>query len=606
MDWEVKEISGDGSCLFSAVADQLYDDPRRQKEVRALVYEKMSKNRGKYQEFFTDDANGDEANSAKELNLLNQASQEAVGSPKQTELLRQAWEISKQMQDNNEQESFVTHLNKLRLNGSWGSEPDIKAIQDATGIPIEVYSREKNGQFTLIPSYTAAPEGKTPIRLLFTGNHYDSIRDPAITYPLEMGSKGPVGSEEDILVSLLTAAGMIELLLLQLRRNKRVPLPKKTVTEEGRVTPESETPGFVEQAIAGVASMVGTKDTDPKQYFLPINATKHLYLIAMGANCRLLTDKDNTGPPSEGKTTELLNKQTLDTFKKVPAAPKAKYGTVKELKYTNFKLLDLNTAGTWINCVNNTGERGILRKLLRALKIKIVYPTPTWAATILNNPTMCDSFKDRVRTAIRLSNEHLAEDDTDTMKELQRREQESKEKNEKNPYFPSRFRNETIVVNMPNSMKQTFTVPNPYRSSAIRNTYTNTTFANPTGQAGNSDVPGRNRKLMENLIPAELRGDSKIVRAILEGLWFCGQHPDSRLHPGCFMTRFLGELRMTQKMSGVDALIKTAERIAKDGRSVLSMIQKTDSNMDLRKGVGIKDVPAAVGSVSTASASAPK
>ena len=374
--------------------------------------------------------------------------------------------------------------------------------------------------------------------------------------------------EERVIVSLLASAASIIALLLQKqeRETKEQDVaPASVPTSASAPIPAQD--DSVAALLATLVPGIGTVAT--KVYVLPIDRNDMLYLINERGNGkgnrRLITKKD-TGAIKD------INLSNLSRL-----TPNAYYGKVTQLTYENQTTVDLQKAGEWIEGITDTTERAIVRKLLRGRNIKIEYSMPLWAKTILDNNTICESFKDRVRKAVRLSREKLAEDDTKKMKDLESLIMEG------NPAIANVFQTERVLVTMDNTRRShAFTVPNPYRASKVRNTYTDATFANPAGKPDPKDsmekeVISRNTQLVQALIPKELYADKKITRAILEGLWYCGQHPDSRSHPGCFMARFLGELRGMQRTQGTDQVEKDAQRV----------VERTNKTLDLIQGIGM-------------------
>uniref|UniRef100_A0A1I7X8P9 ubiquitinyl hydrolase 1 n=1 Tax=Heterorhabditis bacteriophora TaxID=37862 RepID=A0A1I7X8P9_HETBA len=53
--FEIKEMQGDGSCMFRAVADQVYGDEDMHGEVRRLCMDYMDRNRDHFSQFITED-----------------------------------------------------------------------------------------------------------------------------------------------------------------------------------------------------------------------------------------------------------------------------------------------------------------------------------------------------------------------------------------------------------------------------------------------------------------------------------------------------------------------------------------------------------------------
>lgn len=51
----IKEVKGDGACMFRAVADQVYGDEEMHDSVRRLCMDYIAKNRDHFSQFLTED-----------------------------------------------------------------------------------------------------------------------------------------------------------------------------------------------------------------------------------------------------------------------------------------------------------------------------------------------------------------------------------------------------------------------------------------------------------------------------------------------------------------------------------------------------------------------
>ena len=51
----LREVPGDGNCLFRALSDQLYGEDARHAEIRADVVDYMRRNRGDFEPFLVDE-----------------------------------------------------------------------------------------------------------------------------------------------------------------------------------------------------------------------------------------------------------------------------------------------------------------------------------------------------------------------------------------------------------------------------------------------------------------------------------------------------------------------------------------------------------------------
>ena len=110
--FRLNPIKRDGNCLFRAVADQVYLDPSLHNTVRSLCVDYMKDNEEHYSQFIDHDH-------------LN----------------------------------FTQYIDRLKLDGSWGGNPEITALSQVFECPIEVY------QHSEIPTVVVSEnsEGNTTI-----------------------------------------------------------------------------------------------------------------------------------------------------------------------------------------------------------------------------------------------------------------------------------------------------------------------------------------------------------------------------------------------------------------------------------------------------------
>ncbi|ELR12119.1 OTUlike cysteine protease [Acanthamoeba castellanii str. Neff] len=120
----IKKISDDGNCLFGAVADQAYADPALHAELRKQCLDYMEKDRDHFSQFVTED--------------------------------------------------FEAYVLRKRCLGVYANNPEIQALSEMLGRPIEVYSYASEPMNTF---QGAGGGGARPIRISYhRGNHYNSLR----------------------------------------------------------------------------------------------------------------------------------------------------------------------------------------------------------------------------------------------------------------------------------------------------------------------------------------------------------------------------------------------------------------------------------------------
>ncbi|KHJ88675.1 OTU-like cysteine protease [Oesophagostomum dentatum] len=126
--FEIKQVRGDGSCMFRAVADQLYADQEMHGEVRRLCMDYMARNRDHFAPFVAED--------------------------------------------------FSSYIARKRRPGQHGNHVELQAISEMFARPIEIYEYSENPRNIFYPTINAL-EVHAPIRLSYHGSsHYNSVVDP--------------------------------------------------------------------------------------------------------------------------------------------------------------------------------------------------------------------------------------------------------------------------------------------------------------------------------------------------------------------------------------------------------------------------------------------
>jgi len=137
---QVVEMEADGNCLFRAVCHQIYDDPERHPELRRQVAAHMEENRERFSIFCTND--------------------------------------------------FSVYLERIRRNGVWGDDLEIRAMEELIDRSIEIYVAESKEDGTVEPLKTNFDEeltgaDVTPIKLSYHGSsHYNSVVDERHPLPI--------------------------------------------------------------------------------------------------------------------------------------------------------------------------------------------------------------------------------------------------------------------------------------------------------------------------------------------------------------------------------------------------------------------------------------
>ncbi|KAK6034371.1 yippee putative zinc-binding protein, partial [Cooperia oncophora] len=126
--FEIKVVRGDGSCMFRAVADQLYADQDMHGEVRRLCMDYMERNRDHFAPFVA--------------------------------------------------ENFSSYVARKRQPGAHGNHVELQAISEMFARPIEIYEYSENPRNVFYPTIRSL-DVNVPIRLSYHGSsHYNSVVDP--------------------------------------------------------------------------------------------------------------------------------------------------------------------------------------------------------------------------------------------------------------------------------------------------------------------------------------------------------------------------------------------------------------------------------------------
>ncbi|KAK6026081.1 yippee putative zinc-binding protein [Ostertagia ostertagi] len=130
--FDIKVVRGDGSCMFRAVADQLYADQDMHGEVRRLCMDYMARfserNRDHFAPFVA--------------------------------------------------ENFSSYVARKRQPGQHGNHVELQAISEMFARPIEIYEYSENPRNVFYPTIRSL-DVNVPIRLSYHGSsHYNSVVDP--------------------------------------------------------------------------------------------------------------------------------------------------------------------------------------------------------------------------------------------------------------------------------------------------------------------------------------------------------------------------------------------------------------------------------------------
>ncbi|KAK5971628.1 OTU domain-containing protein [Trichostrongylus colubriformis] len=126
--FDIRVVRGDGSCMFRAVADQLYADQDMHGEVRRLCMDYMERNRDHFAPFVA--------------------------------------------------ENFSSYVARKRQPGQHGNHVELQAISEMFARPIEIYEYSENPRNVFYPTIRSL-DVNVPIRLSYHGSsHYNSVVDP--------------------------------------------------------------------------------------------------------------------------------------------------------------------------------------------------------------------------------------------------------------------------------------------------------------------------------------------------------------------------------------------------------------------------------------------
>ncbi|KAK2806460.1 hypothetical protein FQN50_005878 [Emmonsiellopsis sp. PD_5] len=176
-------IAGDGNCLFSSLADQLYADPARHPEIRARVVDHMRSNFD-YFLGFTSHIGGDRR-------APRRAAAEAAK--------RRSTTIERASTPSAQRERLERNLNVMAALGTWGGSHEIQAFCQAFNLDVVVYRSSGVGHFQ---PETAGPDpDRKQVHIAYHDfRHYSSVRNadgPHVGLPnvpkrpLESDSEGP-------------------------------------------------------------------------------------------------------------------------------------------------------------------------------------------------------------------------------------------------------------------------------------------------------------------------------------------------------------------------------------------------------------------------------
>lgn len=128
----IKQVRGDGACLFRAVADQVYGDEDMHDDVRRLCLDYMEKNSDHFSQFVTED--------------------------------------------------FHDYIARKRRRDAHGNHVELQAISEIYSRPIEIYeycTEPRNISSSRLDASSPSGDANPPIRLSYHGAvHYNSVIDP--------------------------------------------------------------------------------------------------------------------------------------------------------------------------------------------------------------------------------------------------------------------------------------------------------------------------------------------------------------------------------------------------------------------------------------------
>ncbi|KJH47792.1 yippee putative zinc-binding protein [Dictyocaulus viviparus] len=164
--FEIKVVRGDGSCMFRAVADQIYADEGMHYDVRRLCMDYMVSYITLYRPL----------------------------------LLKHGYNFFKERNRDHfapfVTENFSSYVARKRRPGQYGNHVELQAISEMFRRPIEIYEYSENPRNIFYPTRSSL-EVEIPIRLSYHGSsHYNSVVDP-FTPLVEMGLGLPIPSGVD-------------------------------------------------------------------------------------------------------------------------------------------------------------------------------------------------------------------------------------------------------------------------------------------------------------------------------------------------------------------------------------------------------------------------
>lgn len=146
----IREVIGDGNCLFRAVAHQIFNDENRHAEVRKMCVDHMIEHRDRFEIFCT--------------------------------------------------VKFDEHIRRMSLSGTWGDDLEIKALEEILDRVFYIYCPDCNHNLMPVPmnvnfseSLSLSPsesvDDDTPVKLSYHGScHYNSVCDVHVKLPLGLKS----------------------------------------------------------------------------------------------------------------------------------------------------------------------------------------------------------------------------------------------------------------------------------------------------------------------------------------------------------------------------------------------------------------------------------
>ena len=133
--WEIVKSKGDGNCLFRSVAQEVYGDQLHHDKVRQEVADHIVKETGYYFDFI------------------------------------------------DHKDGFNAYIAELRTNGEWGGDIELQAASELYNKRVLVYSLDKDSRMCLRKSFhEQVPGTGEPLRLLFSGSHYDAVVEWQVRY----------------------------------------------------------------------------------------------------------------------------------------------------------------------------------------------------------------------------------------------------------------------------------------------------------------------------------------------------------------------------------------------------------------------------------------